>query len=405
MFLRNGGAAKMEKDNKLKYVFVRKLCKENLNRIYSSCIVFFVVFLVMGSMGLYVKGNVKSTVLTIAVPVAMICFCVIGFFISRLAILPKYKKYQEACYLSFWGIMMAGTLLWLMQYTEAMQITVLYGIFLLMFSAVPILPIWWYGSYFFVQAVTMLFVLLRNSNIGIEYFLCIGSWNVFSLCLIFSRYKRFYEKVKNEYKIKEAIILSETDPMTKLLNRRGLERSIEAVWPHCVRQSVPAAVVMIDIDDFKKYNDSFGHDQGDRCIQQVSKMIQKSAKRKTDLAARIGGEEFLVFLSDLDNTQAVLWAKNLKASIDSMALPHAGRSTLPIVTVSMGISWIIPPNGKEISMKDSFEYMKLEADRQLYLAKENGKACLYYDGKAYGKRGINEYVNLLHGIDKKKMIG
>lgn len=385
----------MDKDNKLEYVFSRKLCKENLNRMYSSCIIFFMVFLIMGSMGLYSKGQVKSPVLAIAVPVAMICFCVAGFLVSRQVILSEYRKYQEPCYITFWGIMMAGTLFWIMQYSDAMQITMLYGIFLLMFSAVPILPSVWQKSYFLIQAVWIFYVLIVNQNIGIEYLLCIVSWNLFSGCLIRSRYQNFYDKVKNEYKIKEAIILSETDPMTNLLNRRGLERSIESVWPHCVRQGVSTAVVMIDIDDFKKYNDTFGHDQGDKCIRQIANAIKKSAKRKTDLAARVGGEEFLVFLNDLDHAQAVQWAKNLKQSIDNMAIPHAGHNTLPIVTVSMGLAWIVPPNGKEISMEDSFEYLKLESDKQLYLAKENGRACVCYEGQIYGKRGINEYARLL----------
>ena len=90
----------MDKDNKLEYVFSRKLCKENLNKMYSSCIIFFIVFLIMGSMGFYAKGEVKSEILAIAVPIAMICFCIVGFLVSRQVILPEYKKYQEP-YLSY----------------------------------------------------------------------------------------------------------------------------------------------------------------------------------------------------------------------------------------------------------------------------------------------------------------
>lgn len=385
----------MDRDSKLEYVLDRKLCKENLSRMYGSCIVFFMAFLIMGSMGFYGKGEVKSEVLAVVLPVAMSCFCMAGFLVSRQVVRTAYKKYQKPCYLSFWGVMMTGMLFWMMQYSNPMQIAMLYGIFLFVFSTVPVLPFVWQMSYFAVQAVWILWVMLQNQTMMPEYLFCIVSWNVFSGFLIYARYQKFYQNVSSEYKIKEAIILSETDPMTKLLNRRGLERSIEAVWPHCVRQGVPTAVIMLDIDNFKKYNDAFGHAQGDKCICQIAKAIKKAAKRKTDLAARVGGEEFLVFLNDLDYTQAVQWAKNLKYSIDNMAIPHTGHDTLPIVTVSMGLAWIVPPNGKEVSMEDSFEYLKLESDKQLYLAKESGRACICYEGKIYGKRGINEYIRLL----------
>ena len=176
----------MDKDNKLEYVFSRKLCKENLNKMYSSCIIFFIVFLIMGSMGFYAKGEVKAEILAIAVPIAMICFCIVGFLVSRQVILPEYKKYQEPCFLGFWGIMMAGTLFWIMQYADYMQITVLYGIFLLMFSTVPILPSVWQKSYFVIQAVWIFYILIKNQNVGIEYLLCIASWNLFSIFLVHS---------------------------------------------------------------------------------------------------------------------------------------------------------------------------------------------------------------------------
>ena len=106
--------------------------------------------------------------------------------------------------------------------------------------------------------------------------------------------------------------------------------------------------------------------------------------------------------NDLDHAQAVQWAKNLKFSIDNLAIPHTGRDTLPVVTVSMGLAWIVPPNGKEISMEDSFEYLKLESDKQLYRAKKSGRACICYEGQIYGKRGINEYISLLK--EKKKAV-
>jgi len=204
---------------------------------------------------------------------------------------------------------------------------------------------------------------------------------IFSLCMVLGSMSssNFMRKVEDATKIHSATNQAETDPMTLLLNRRGLERRIGFVWPMCLRQRLEVAVVMLDIDNFKKYNDSFGHAAGDDCIKAVTKVLRDHTKRKTDYAARVGGEEFLVFLTGIDESQAIKWAESFKADVEKLKLKQSDDNFLPFVTVSMGLCHSLPKPGIE------FWELRNEADRQLYQAKENGRACIYMADKCYAK--------------------
>ena len=189
---------------------------------------------------------------------------------------------------------------------------------------------------------------------------------------------------KLDYKLRldSAVSEAETDPMTMLLNRRGLDRRTENAWPYCVRQRLGVAVMMIDIDNFKKFNDTYGHAAGDDCIRKVTAASRKNVKRRTDYAARVGGEEFLVMLSGVDPKNAVKWALELKRTIDALKIPHAASNFSPYVSVSMGVACA------EASDEISFESLREEADKSLDEAKYNGRACVYYHHKAFGKASV-----------------
>lgn len=212
-----------------------------------------------------------------------------------------------------------------------------------------------------------------------EGILAVSSVTVMSGCVAFNRYnaavKRVSDKLSRDMVVNEA----ETDPLTGLLNRRGLDRRLEAIWPMCVRQNSCAAVLMIDIDNFKKYNDTFGHPAGDECIRAVTESIRTAVKRRTDYAARVGGEEFLVLLTNIDPKSAVKWALELKQDIEDLKIRHAPTNFSPYVTVSMGLSCSV------VRQNVTFEGMKEDADRSLYEAKDNGRARLYCRHKCFGR--------------------
>ena len=198
--------------------------------------------------------------------------------------------------------------------------------------------------------------------------------------LSIAMYANTIRKLDYKLRLDSALSEAETDPMTLLLNRRGLDRRTENIWPHCIRQKANVAIMMIDIDNFKKYNDTYGHAAGDECIRKVTAAIRKNVKRRTDYAGRVGGEEFLVMLTGIEPKLAVKWALDLKKSIDALKIPHSDTNFNPYVSVSMGLAC------SEVVDGVTFEKLREEADKQLYEAKYNGRACLFYHHKAFGKQ-------------------
>ena len=180
-------------------------------------------------------------------------------------------------------------------------------------------------------------------------------------------------------KLKDKTITSEKDALTGLSNRRGLDRKVSVLWPFCARNNGNVGVIEIDIDFFKKYNDKFGHPAGDRCLKQIAQIIQDSAVRGTDIVARTGGEEFMVFVHEMNEEEIVQLALKIRSAIDEACIPHAYYGVSKYVTVSMGVAIINP------GMSNSFAELYEEADRALYEAKNSGRHCVAYNGKIYGR--------------------
>ena len=238
-----------------------------------------------------------------------------------------------------------------------------------------------------VGEIAVLVALLVTKSVNVEhslYALVIAS---LGNIIVHKNYVSFLQRVEGESKISSAKSQAETDPMTSLLNRRGLSRRIAHIWPMCIRQKLEVAVVMLDIDFFKRYNDAFGHAAGDECIRKVAEVIKSCTKRKTDCAARVGGEEFLVVLTEITKADAINWAMECKKAIEDLRIQHANNNFLPYVTVSIGIGHGVPENAK-----NEFWELRNEADRGLYQAKEAGRACLFVDNQMYAKTMVESNV-------------
>ena len=169
---------------------------------------------------------------------------------------------------------------------------------------------------------------------------------------------------------KQLEILSSIDPLTQILNRRGLEEVLANAWQVNERQKGDLAILMVDIDFFKPYNDNYGHPQGDKCLKQVADCLSETLNRSTDSLARYGGEEFIVVLPFTPVDGARFKAKELSLSLLSQKIKHEFSSVLPYVTISIGIAT------KNISdnINDASELIK-NADIALYQAKEKGRNC------------------------------
>ena len=168
-------------------------------------------------------------------------------------------------------------------------------------------------------------------------------------------------------KLKE---LSELDGLTQLANRRCFDIGLTREWHRAIRQGSPLALILIDVDYFKKYNDAHGHLAGDRCLQKLGSAIQDSVNRSTDLTARYGGEEFAILLPETNSLGAVEVARRLKAKVRSLAIIHRASKVSHLVTLSVGVSSLVPTSPE--NQEDLIE----QTDQALYRAKGNGRNCI-----------------------------
>jgi diguanylate cyclase (GGDEF)-like protein len=161
--------------------------------------------------------------------------------------------------------------------------------------------------------------------------------------------------------------LSSQDGLTGLSNRRLFDSTLDREWRRARRSGQPLALMMIDIDHFKKYNDHYGHLAGDDCLRQVARIISESLERAGDMAARYGGEEFVGLMPGTDAEGAAELAEQVRAKTARAALPHAASPISRVVTVSVGVAAVVPdPKLAPAQLVEA-------ADQALYQAKEQGR--------------------------------
>ena len=180
-------------------------------------------------------------------------------------------------------------------------------------------------------------------------------------------YKRLADSVL------ELAAFSMSDQLTGLPNRRSFDNRLDLEWQRALRDQTPVSVLMMDIDKFKTYNDTFGHHQGDVTLQVVAETIRQTLKRSSDFSARWGGEEFVVLLPNTDSTGALGVAEKIRSSIENTVIPcedERGQKA----TISIGVNTRTPQ--PDLLIGDFIS----AADIALYQAKETGRnrGCLYY---------------------------
>ncbi|MFO1263316.1 MAG: diguanylate cyclase [Rhodoferax sp.] len=161
--------------------------------------------------------------------------------------------------------------------------------------------------------------------------------------------------------------LSSTDGLTGLANRRRFDAVWETEWQRALRQGLSLAVAMIDVDQFKTYNDHYGHQAGDECLKQVAQVLGTMAQRSGELAARYGGEEFVVILPSLDRDEALTEAERIRAAVQALQIAHAFGTGAGVLTISIGVATCIPSQG------ESSAGLLRAADAALYEAKHLGR--------------------------------
>ena len=161
--------------------------------------------------------------------------------------------------------------------------------------------------------------------------------------------------------------LASIDGLTQIANRRRFDEFMVLEWRRLQREKLPLSLIMIDIDCFKIYNDTYGHQQGDNCLQSVAKAIALQGKRPADLVARYGGEEFVVVLPDTDTKGATHLAEKMRKKVQSLKIPHKNSPVTQEVTISLGVSTVVP------APEYTPEQLLTCADQALYQAKETGR--------------------------------
>jgi len=185
--------------------------------------------------------------------------------------------------------------------------------------------------------------------------------------------------------------LSRTDALTGLANRRQLKEVLATEWRRALRNGQPLALIMADIDAFKSFNDTYGHLAGDECLRKIAVALRSPLMRSSDLAARFGGEEFIILLPGTDLEGAAYIAEAIRLDVENLAITHAGSATGGLVTMSFGVT----------AGKPSAKLMDLDlicaADKALYMAKEEGKNRCITANLEERKRGCLASV---HGEEK-----
>ena len=194
---------------------------------------------------------------------------------------------------------------------------------------------------------------------------------------VFGIYRDISARVKTERALAESRkqleeanatleLISNFDGLTAIPNRRSFENFYELEWRRACREMRYIALIMIDVDFFKSYNDCYGHVAGDKCLKQIAQSLQV-LNRAGDLVARYGGEEFVAVLSDTGPEGARLMAERMRQRVRDLAIPHSRSSVAPHVTISLGLAAMTPET--RANPKD----LILKADQALYMAKSRGR--------------------------------
>lgn len=161
--------------------------------------------------------------------------------------------------------------------------------------------------------------------------------------------------------------LANVDGLTEIANRASFDRFVKRYWETAEHAHSELSLLMIDVDHFKKFNDAFGHVEGDNALKKVAKVLSSASVGEASLVARYGGEEFCVVLPNVDSDRALGIANDLLRSMEAIAIPHNYPTPTSVVTLSIGIAASTP------SLLKSSNELVHKADEALYLSKDNGR--------------------------------
>jgi len=180
--------------------------------------------------------------------------------------------------------------------------------------------------------------------------------------------------------IQDLFTKANVDGLTGIYNRRFMENNLEHIMGMLARSNGYLSVLMLDIDFFKKYNDAYGHDQGDECLKSVAQAMSRSVTRASDFIARYGGEEFIAVLTNTDEAGARVVAEKLLDNVRALEIQHSDSDVAQIVTVSIG------GTTDKVVYGQKWEIYVKRADEALYLSKQSGRNRVTFSNSGDGEQ-------------------
>ena len=236
-----------------------------------------------------------------------------------------------------------------------------------------------FPMFYLPPSACLMYMMLRQSVDG--YFVLASLFMIYIILMYLSALK-FHNRLAHSLEVRfenerlaeqlaqsnqKLTYLADMDELTGISNRRGMDRYLRSEWNMHFRAGKPLSLLFIDLDFFKQYNDTYGHEGGDQCLIQVANILRNHSQRSNDMAARFGGEEFAVILPETSEDDAVRIAETILADLESLQIPHSTSSVAKHVTLSAGIATMVP------NQPDSEDLLLLSADKALYQAKNMGR--------------------------------
>ena len=240
--------------------------------------------------------------------------------------------------------------------------------------------------------IPIIFITAKADVVDEEYGLHLGAMDYickpFHLPIVTMRVRNHINlKMKSDLLEKLAMV----DRLTNIPNRRRFDSVLETEWRRAQREESELALLMIDVDFFKNYNDYYGHGGGDECLKKIAATLSRVAARPGDLVARWGGEEFIVLLPGTDANGARKIAESMRAEVEVLAIPHANSPVSHWVTVSIGLVSLrqaLQQQSAASVFMDSPSQLLESVDRMLYQAKSAGRNRVAEWGQSGGKAGL-----------------
>lgn len=236
-----------------------------------------------------------------------------------------------------------------------------------------------FPAFYMPPVLWLSFTMLRQSNESVN---ALGALLIIYVVLMYLSALKFHNRFAQSLAIRfeneqlaadlastnlRLASLADTDELTGLYNRRSMFARLGNEWNRMYRNRRPLSLLYVDIDCFKQYNDTYGHESGDRCLVKVAQVLHHHALRSSDMAARFGGEEFALILPDTNNIDAQKIAASILADLEMISIPHASSTVTDYVTISVGVATLTP------DMPDHDAALRETADHALYQAKRQGR--------------------------------